>query len=66
MPERCVVIDIVSFLLSLPMVGSEASIGNEGWDLSPVVTFIAVILIIRFAVVCGRMGDEARRLIDLS
>jgi len=59
------VIDIVSFLLSLPMLGSEPSIGNEGWDLNPVVTFIAVILFIGFAVVAAGC-DEARRLIDLS
>ena len=52
-------IDIVSFLLSLPMLGSEQSIGNEGWDLSPVVASIAVILIIGFAVVAA--GSAMKR-----
>lgn len=39
-----------SFLFSLSMLGAEPTITSDGWDLAPVVTIVAVVLIIGFAV----------------
>ena len=46
-------IQVASFLLSFPMLGAKLSIANDDWDLTPAITFIAVILIIGFAVVAA-------------
>ena len=46
-------IQVASFLLSFPEFVAEPSIANDSWDLTPAVTFIAVILIIGFAVVAA-------------
>jgi hypothetical protein len=46
-------IQVASFLLSFRMMDAELSIANDGWDLTPAVTFIAVILIIGFAVIAA-------------
>jgi hypothetical protein len=46
-------IQVASFLLSFPVLDAELSIANDGLDLTPAVTFIAVILIIGFAVIAA-------------
>ncbi len=43
-------IQVAILLLSFPMLDAELSIG---WDLTPAVTFIAVIVIIGFAVIAA-------------
>ena len=43
-------IQILISLFSLSMLEGEPTINGDGWDLAPVLTFIAVVLIIGFAV----------------
>jgi len=43
-------IQVPSFLFSLSVLEVEPTINGDGWDLAPVLTFIAVVLIIGFAV----------------
>ncbi len=43
-------IQVSRFLFSLSMPEAEPTINGDGWDLAPVLTFIAVVLIIGFAV----------------
>lgn len=43
-------IQVPSFLFSLSVLEAEPTINGDGWDLAPVLTFIAVVLIIGFAV----------------
>lgn len=44
---------VANVLFGLPALNAELSMANDGRDLTPVVTFIAVILIIGFAVVAA-------------
>jgi hypothetical protein len=46
-------IQIASILPSVPMLDAGLSIASDDWDFTPVATFIAVILIIGFAVVAA-------------
>ncbi len=47
-------IQVPRFLFSLSMLEAEPTINGDGWDLAPVLTFIAVVLIIGFAVAAAR------------
>jgi hypothetical protein len=39
--------------LGFPILSAGLSIANDGWDLTPALTFIAVVLIVGFAVVAA-------------
>jgi hypothetical protein len=43
-------IQIPSVLFSLSMLEAEPTVTRDGWELAPIVTIIAVVLIIGFAV----------------